>query len=56
MNKHHIRLNISFTMDEMDGTAEQSAEIAMYLAEKWLREETPWSDCEVEVHSCYAVE
>lgn len=36
MNTHKIQLLVEVTMDEMDGTSEQSAEIAMNLVQELI--------------------
>lgn len=55
MSKHHIRLTVSFYMDEMDGSPEESAEIAMEIMYRLIRENTAWDSHDVGVHSCYEV-
>jgi hypothetical protein len=42
-------------MDEMDGSPEESAEIAMEIMYRLIRENTAWDSHDVEVHSCYEV-
>ena len=56
MSKHKIRLTVSFFMDEMDGSPEESAEIAMEIVYRLIRENTAWETHDVEVHSCYEVQ
>ena len=56
MSKHKIRLTVSFFMDEMDGSPEESAEIAMDTLEYLMRNKTAWDSANVEVHSCYEVQ
>jgi len=56
VSKHKIRLTVSFFMDEMDGSPEESAEIAMDTLEYLMRNKTAWDSADVEVHSCYEVQ
>lgn len=55
MSKHHIWLTVSLYMDEMDGSPEESAEIATEIMYRLIRENTAWDSHDVEVHSCYEV-
>ena len=54
--KHKVVLTVSFFMDEMDGTPEQSAEIAEEIMEILVREHTAWAEqCEVSVRDFYEI-
>lgn len=53
MNKHKIMMSVSFYMDEMDGTPEQSAEIAEEIMVAIVREHTAWFGVRAEARDFY---